>query len=174
MKIVYLGLGSNAGDRARMLQSAVDELQAPDLRITRLSPVYETEPQDFHEQRWFLNLAAEARTSLFPMQLLERIAKIERALGRKRAIHKGPRTIDIDILFYGKAVVQTAALQIPHPRYAARRFALAPLADLSPDLRDPISRKTMSELLAGISGQGLRRADVHLELHGLVQGLATA
>lgn len=168
MKTVYLGLGSNVGERERMLQSAVDEMQAPDLRITRLSPVYETEPRDFNDQRWFLNLVAEAQTSLFPMQLLARIAKMERALGRKRVIPNGPRTIDIDILFYGDSVVQTAALTIPHPRYAERRFVLAPLADLVPDLRDPVSGRTMRELLAGISGQGARRADVQVELHGRV------
>ncbi|MDQ6665668.1 MAG: 2-amino-4-hydroxy-6-hydroxymethyldihydropteridine diphosphokinase [Acidobacteriota bacterium] len=171
MKTVYLGLGSNVGERERMLQSAVDELQGRDLRIARLSPVYETEPQDFHDQRWFLNLVVEAQTSLFPMQLLARIAKIERALGRKRVTPKGPRTIDIDILFYGNAsvqtVVQTAALQIPHPRYAERRFVLAPLADLAPDLRDPVSRKTMRELLAKVSDQNVRQADIHIQIHGL-------
>ena len=85
MKTVYLGLGSNVGQREEMLQTAIDRLHSPDLRIQRVSSVYETEPQGRRNQRWFLNLVAEARTDLFPRQLLGRIAKIEQQLGRRRA-----------------------------------------------------------------------------------------
>lgn len=102
MKTVYLGLGSNVGDREQMLQSAIDQLHSPDLRVMRLSSVYETEPQERRNQRWFLNMAVEAATGLFPRQLLARIGKIEQELGRRRMAANGPRTIDIDILFYGK------------------------------------------------------------------------
>ena len=91
------------------------------------------------DQAWFLNQVVEAETALFPMQLLTRIGRIERELGRVRTVRKRPRTIDIDILLYGAAVVQTARLEIPHPRMAERRFVLAPLAELAPDLRHPVT-----------------------------------
>jgi 2-amino-4-hydroxy-6-hydroxymethyldihydropteridine diphosphokinase len=146
-KSIYLSLGSNIGDRASNLQAALQQLAAPDLRILRVSPAYETEPVEFTAQRWFVNLVAEAETELFPMQLLSRIARVERALGRVRTIPKGPRTIDIDILLYGRGVVRSAKLEIPHPRMADRRFVLAPLADLAPDLRHPVTRKTIREML---------------------------
>jgi 2-amino-4-hydroxy-6-hydroxymethyldihydropteridine diphosphokinase len=158
-KTVYLGLGSNVGEREQHLQAAVDRLRSRELRIRRLSSVYETEPQGMRNQRWFLNLVAEAETDLFPRQLLGRIVKIERELGRRRMVENGPRTIDIDILFFGNAVVQTDELTIPHPRYAGRRFVLAPMVELAPDLRDPVSRQTMRELLAGTAGQGVRPVD---------------
>jgi 2-amino-4-hydroxy-6-hydroxymethyldihydropteridine diphosphokinase len=156
VKIVYLGLGSNVGEREAMLQAAVDRLHSAELRITRLSSVYETEPQGLRDQRWFLNLVAEAETDLFPRQLLGCIVKIERELGRRRIIENGPRTIDIDILFFGNSVVKTGELTIPHPRFAERRFVLAPMVELNPELRDPVSRQTMRELLAATAGQGVR------------------
>ncbi len=109
------------------------------------------------EQRWFLNLVAEFQTELFPKQLLHRIGKVERELGRKRTVRNGPRTIDIDILLYGNAVVKTEALEIPHPRYRERRFTLAPLAELNPELRDPVTRRTMAEMLAALKDQAIRK-----------------
>lgn len=140
-----------------MLESALSRLHSPELRVMRVSSVYETEPQERRNQRWFLNLVAEAETELFPLQLLARIGKIEKQLGRKRLAASGPRTIDIDILLYGNFVVQTRALVIPHARLALRRFVLAPLAELAPDLRHPVSRRTMRDLLAGTAGQNVRR-----------------
>ena len=157
MKTVYLGLGSNVGDREGHLRAAVERLAAGDLRILRVSPVYETEPLEMTAQRWFLNQVVEAGTSLFPKQLLARVGRIERALGRVRTVPNGPRTIDIDILLYGAAVVRTAELEIPHPRMAARRFVLAPLADLCPELRHPVTGKTVREMLEAAPGQGVRR-----------------
>jgi 2-amino-4-hydroxy-6-hydroxymethyldihydropteridine diphosphokinase len=158
MKTVYFGLGSNMGDRERNLRAAVAELEAPDLRVLRLSPLYETEPVDYRDQPWFLNAVLEAETSLFPAQLLARTMKLERKLGRRRAIPKGPRTIDIDILLYGTFVIETAALTVPHPRLHERRFVLVPLADLAPDLRHPVLRKTVRELLAAAPPQAVRAA----------------
>jgi 2-amino-4-hydroxy-6-hydroxymethyldihydropteridine diphosphokinase len=155
-KTVYLSLGSNLGDRARNLQKALERLAAPDLRIMRTSPIYETQPVEYTAQNWFLNLVAEAGTELFPMQLLSRIGRVERALGRVRTVPKGPRTIDIDILLYGRTIVRSARLEIPHPRMAERRFVLAPLADLAPDLRHPINRKTVREMLDAAPKQALR------------------
>ncbi len=162
-KTVYLGLGSNVGNREEMLQRAIDRLHSRELRIVRVSSVYETEPQGRRNQRWFLNLVAEARTDLFPRQLLGRIAKIEQELGRRRMLANGPRTIDIDILFFGGFVVETPALTIPHPRIAERRFVLAPMVELAPDLRDPVTRRTMRELLAAMVGQDVKKVDVELK-----------
>ena len=163
-KIVYLGLGSNVGEREQNLQAAVDRLHSGELRITRLSSVYETEPQGLRNQRWFLNLVAEAETDLFPRQMLGRIIKIERELGRRRVIANGPRTIDIDILFFGNAVVETGELTIPHPRFAERRFVLAPMVELAPDLRDPVSRRTTRELLAATADQAVRQVEFRVAI----------
>ena len=156
MKTVYLGLGSNVGDRERNLAAALAQLAGPALRILRVSSTYETEPVDYTGQRWFLNLVVEAETDLFPMQLLARIVKIERALGRVRTVPKGPRTLDIDILLYGRAVIRSATLEIPHPRMAERRFVLAPLAELAPGLRHPLTRKTIREMLDAAPVQAVR------------------
>ena len=147
MKTVYLSLGSNVGDRDGNLRAAIERLEAPDLHVLRVSPVYETEPMELTTQRWFLNLAVEAETTLFPKMLLTRVGRIERDLGRVRTVAKGPRTIDIDILFYGSSVVETERLKIPHPSIAERRFVLAPLADLAPYLRHPVTHKTVREML---------------------------
>ena len=157
MKTVYLGLGSNIGDREAMLQAALRALESPRLHVRRVSPIYETEPMDVPGQHWFLNLVAEAETDLFPLQLLQRTSKIETQLGRRRLAPKGPRNIDIDILLYGNAVVTTAALELPHPRFRGRRFVLAPLADLAPELRDPVTRKTVRALLEELRGQAVRK-----------------
>jgi 2-amino-4-hydroxy-6-hydroxymethyldihydropteridine diphosphokinase len=156
VKTIYLSLGSNLGDREANLRAAIERLAAPDQRVLRTSPVYETEPVDYTHQGWFLNLVVEAETDLFPIQLLARIGKIERALGRVRTVAKGPRTIDIDILLYGRAVVRSAALEIPHPRMAERRFVLAPLADLEPGLRHPVTHRTVREMLDAAPVQTVR------------------
>ena len=147
MKLTYLSLGSNMGDREANLRAAIDRVAAPGLRVLRTSPIYETEPVDYADQRWFLNLVLEAETSLFPLQLLARAQKVEHVLGRVRTVPKGPRIIDIDILLYGTAVVRTGKLEIPHPRIAERRFVLAPLHDLVPDLRHPVTRASVAEML---------------------------
>ena len=147
MKLTYLSLGSNMGDREANLRAAIDRLATSGLHILRTSPVYETEPVDYADQRWFLNMVVEAETSLFPLQLLAQTQKVERVLGRVRTVPKGPRVIDIDILLYGTAVVRTAKLEIPHPRMAERRFVLVPLHDLAPDLRHPVTRATVAEML---------------------------
>ena len=164
MKTVYLSLGSNLGDRVQNLQTAVDRLQGSDLQICRISSVYETAALEYLEQPDFLNCVVEVETSLMPMRLLLRVATIERELGRKRNIAKGPRNIDIDILLHGRAVVQTERLQIPHPRMDSRRFVLAPLAELAPDLRHPVHRRTMVELLAAAPDQRLVRLPLRLDV----------
>jgi 2-amino-4-hydroxy-6-hydroxymethyldihydropteridine diphosphokinase len=157
MKTVYLGLGSNLGDREQYLHSAIERLNTPDLRVLRVSSWYETEPRDYADQGWFLNLVVEAETELFPLQLLHRTSRIELALGRRRTVAKGPRTVDIDILLYGQAVVRTAKLEIPHPRMGERRFVLEPLAELVPDLRHPVTHRTILEMLAAVRDQQVRK-----------------
>ena len=157
MKTVYLSLGSNIGDREGHLRQAIEQLNAAGVRVLRVSPVYETEPVGVTGQDWFLNLVVEAGTDLFPLQLLARTMRIERDLGRLRTTPKGPRTIDIDILLYGSSRVKTSELEIPHPRMAERRFVLAPLADLAPDLRHPATGKSVREMLDAVSGQAARR-----------------
>jgi 2-amino-4-hydroxy-6-hydroxymethyldihydropteridine diphosphokinase len=149
---------SNLGDREANLRLAVERLTSPQLRVLRCSPIYETEPMDYANQAWFLNQVAEAETALFPIQLLTRIGRVESELGRVRGgVPKGPRTIDIDILFYATAVVNTPRLQIPHPRIADRRFVLGPLADLAPGLRHPVTHRTVRQMLGSAPSATVRK-----------------
>ena len=124
------------------------ELRLGGVDVKRVSSVYETEPVGFRAQPWFLNTVVEAETALFPLQLLDRIQDIEIRMGRRRLLHQGPRTIDIDILLYGNFRIEAARLTVPHPRMAERRFVLEPLAELSPDLRHPVNHLAIRELLA--------------------------
>ncbi|MGC9972955.1 MAG: 2-amino-4-hydroxy-6-hydroxymethyldihydropteridine diphosphokinase [Bryobacteraceae bacterium] len=157
MKAIYLSLGSNLGDREGHLREAIALLGAEGLRVLRVSSLYETEPMEVRGQPWFLNLVVEAETDLFPRQVLARIRKIELGLGRKRGRPKGPRTIDIDILLFGESVIETTDLTVPHPRLAERRFVLEPLVELVPELRHPVNRRTMRELLAATADQVVKR-----------------
>lgn len=157
MKTVYLSLGSNMGDRETHLARAIERLSSDDIRILRQSGIYETEPRDYKDQPWFLNQVLEAETSLYPKQLLNRTQRIERGLGRVPAHPKGPRPIDIDILFYGDSIVSAPGLEIPHARLADRRFVLEPLAELAPDLRHPRTRATVAEMLDQVRNQKVHR-----------------
>ena len=156
-KNVYLGFGSNIGDREAQIRRAIELLDSEELRLVRISSFYETEPIGFTKQRWFLNCAAEFATQLFPRQLLHRTQRVELQLGRRRTMVNGPRTIDIDILLFGDAVLKTPELEAPHPRFRERRFVLAPLAELNPELRDPVTHRTVSELLEDVKGQAARK-----------------
>jgi 2-amino-4-hydroxy-6-hydroxymethyldihydropteridine diphosphokinase len=157
LKLVYIALGSNVGDRAQNLRLAREQLDAADLRVLRASSIYETAPRDVENQPWFLNQVLECETDLFPRQLLARLQNIERAMGRKRRVAKGPREIDLDILLYGSAVVKAPELEVPHPRLAERRFVLEPLAELAPEKRHPGTRKTMREMLADVADQVVKK-----------------
>jgi 2-amino-4-hydroxy-6-hydroxymethyldihydropteridine diphosphokinase len=159
LKLVYLGLGSNIGDREAMIESALNQLDAPDVRLKRVSSLYETEPIGFRDQDWFLNCVAEFETGLFPKRLLQRMQKVELTMGRVRSLKNGPRNIDLDILLFGNAIMQTEELEIPHPRYRERRFTLAPLAELAPAMRDPVTGQTMAEMLAQLTGQAARKRE---------------
>lgn len=160
-KIIYLGLGSNAGDRWRHIARALEALAAGGVRVRRRSSCYQTEPVGIAATGWFLNAVVEAETALPPRQLLRAAQRVERQLGRRpRARRGGPparRTIDIDILLYGASVVRTPELEIPHPRMAERRFVLAPLSELAPSLRHPVLGRTVAELLAALADRAAVR-----------------
>jgi 2-amino-4-hydroxy-6-hydroxymethyldihydropteridine diphosphokinase len=136
---VYLSLGSNLGNRETNLNQAVRLLRDPDrVTLTRISRCFETEPVGYRDQPWFLNLAVEIRTSLSPRQLFDRCKAIERSMGRVPTFQGSPRVIDLDLLLYGKRIVNDVDLTIPHPRMAQRRFVLEPLAEIAPDAIHPV------------------------------------
>jgi 2-amino-4-hydroxy-6-hydroxymethyldihydropteridine diphosphokinase len=164
-KTVYISLGSNLGDRAAMLERAVAAMNSAGVRVTRQSPFYITEPVGAPGQAWFLNAVAEAETSLMPQQLLHALLKVERELGRRRITPHAPRSIDLDILFYGSTVIRSKELEVPHPRLTERRFVLIPLAQLAPEFRHPVAHKSITQLLA----ETLDRSEVRL-WHGTSQG----
>jgi 2-amino-4-hydroxy-6-hydroxymethyldihydropteridine diphosphokinase len=152
-KTVYLSLGSNVGDRAANLEAAIQELARLGA-ITARSSVYETEPVEVERQPWFLNVALAMETELMPKQFLSRALAIEQKLGRRRIQAKGPRTIDIDVLLFGGSVIDTAALTVPHPAMHQRRFVLEPLAEVAPEARHPVFKKTVREMLAALPAGG--------------------
>jgi 2-amino-4-hydroxy-6-hydroxymethyldihydropteridine diphosphokinase len=126
------------------------------IEIVRRSSIYETAPMLIEDQPWFLNQVIEARTGLFPRQLLHATQAVERRLGRKRLVANGPRTIDIDILLYGRTVMTSDELTIPHPRMSERRFVLEPLVEIAPELRHPVSKKRIADLLAAAKSQDVK------------------
>lgn len=147
---VYVGLGSNLGDREANLCQALKQLSShPRIAVIRVSPWYETAPVGVTDQGWFLNAVAELTTSLDPRELLEEILRVEAALGRVRTRRWGPRAVDLDLLLYQDQKLEEPGLEVPHPRLEERVFVIKPLSDLAPDLRLP-SGITAKERLASL------------------------
>jgi 2-amino-4-hydroxy-6-hydroxymethyldihydropteridine diphosphokinase len=148
MPAVHVGLGSNLGDRAAALSGAAAALAAlPGCAPGRVSSVYETEPWGVHEQPAFLNMAMELVTTLPPQDLLDHCHDIERRLGRVRRERWEPRRIDLDLILWNGLVVTGPALTLPHPAFRERRFVLVPLAEIAPEALDPVTGRTVRELL---------------------------
>jgi 2-amino-4-hydroxy-6-hydroxymethyldihydropteridine diphosphokinase len=156
-KTVYLSLGSNVGDRPKNLQDALAALPKSGVNVKRISSIYETEPVDYLDQPWFLNMAVEAETELTPSKLLQTLREIEAQMGSKKQIAKGPRLIDMDILLFGNEVIDTPDLQVPHPRMHLRRFVLQPLSEIAPTVQHPVSHQSISDLLARTLDKGAVR-----------------
>jgi 2-amino-4-hydroxy-6-hydroxymethyldihydropteridine diphosphokinase len=144
-KLVYLSLGSNVGSRAVNLEMAISRLEELG-HVAAVSSFYDTEPVEFTAQPMFLNCVVALETELAPPQFMHAVLEIERQMGRRRTQEKGPRTIDIDILLFGNAVIDTSDLTVPHPAMHERRFVLEPLVEIAPDVRHPVLRKTAKEL----------------------------
>jgi len=153
MTSVYLALGSNLGDREDHLRAGIRDLAARGVMPVRCASVYSTEPREVVDQPWFLNTVIEGNTDLNPEELLRVCLDVEKDNQRMRQTTKGPRTLDIDIIFYGSDIVRKPGLTIPHPSFSARRFVLVPLAEIAPNFIDPLSGKTIKQLLESCPDQ---------------------
>lgn len=159
--LIFLGLGTNLGDRQQQLQDAVTALGRI-LTVDAISHVYETDPWGDVDQPQFLNICLAGITPLAPHALLCAVKTIEHDLGRRTTRHWGPRVIDIDILFYSNVIVDTPDLKIPHPHIAARAFVLVPLADIAPNLIHPQTHQSIEALLRTLDRTSVRRVSGRL------------
>ena len=144
---IYIGLGSNLGDRLANIRKAIKLMKREGIEIIDESSIYETEPVGYKEQSWFLNSVVKGRTELSPGRLWKRLEKIEKSMGRESEIKWGPRIIDLDILFYENKILNGKQLQIPHSELHKRKFVLVPLEQIALELVHPVLKKTISELL---------------------------
>ena len=178
---IYLALGSNLGDRVANLREAAERIRSLVLDINRLSSMYETEPVGFAEQGWFLNqvISASISAAQFPgredqiayqaISFLTKLQSIESEMGRERNIRNGPRTIDIDLLLFGDAVIgyskndtretltEKAQIVVPHPRMHERRFVLEPLCEIAPTVVHPVLNQTCEQMLTSLADNSVVR-----------------
>lgn len=156
LPLVFLGLGSNLGDRVAHLRAALEQLAAA-FQVERVSSVYETAPQLVTDQPRYYNLVCAGSTELAPHDLLHFLKTLEQRLGRTPTYRYGPREIDLDLLLYGDEILTTPDLTIPHPRMAERGFVLVPLAEIVPELLHPTLKRTMRDLAAAVADQGVEK-----------------
>ena len=148
---VYIGIGSNVGDREKNIREAVGKVDEPeDTRLLKVSKIYETEPVGYVDQDRFLNAVCQLRTLVSPEKLVARLLKIEKLLKRERNVRWGPRTIDLDVLFYDDLITETEDIIIPHPRLHERLFVLRPLCDIAPYLVHPIFRERCYKIMESL------------------------
>lgn len=155
-EVAYLSLGSNLGDRAANLRTAIAELKAGG-RLLAVSAMYESQPMEVTDQPWFVNCVAAIETEKTPRELLKLALQIETRMGRIRTQEKGARNIDIDIVLFGNQVVDEPGLKIPHPAMHRRRFVLEPLAEIAPEVSHPTFGKTAQQLLGELDGEQIVR-----------------
>jgi 2-amino-4-hydroxy-6-hydroxymethyldihydropteridine diphosphokinase len=156
-EVAYLSLGSNVGDRVANLDAAIVRLRILG-EVVAVSSFYETAPVGFAAQPWFLNCVVKLETKKKPAQLLADLLALEQGMGRVRGQKNGPRVIDVDILLFGESVIESKGLTIPHPAMHQRRFVLEPLAEIAPDVRHPVFKRTIQELRDELPpGQAVRK-----------------
>lgn len=153
MSIVYIGIGSNLGNREINCRRALELLERKGIVVRQKSSLYETKPWGVKNQPPFLNMAVEIETELKPQELLELLKNVEIEVGRKKSFKWGPRTIDLDILLYGSLTFNENNLIIPHPFMHERDFVLEPLCEIAPDIKHPILKLRMRELLQMLKGK---------------------
>jgi 2-amino-4-hydroxy-6-hydroxymethyldihydropteridine diphosphokinase len=156
MPVVHIGIGSNLGDRHNNCLKAITLLEAEGVKVLKRSSLRETEPWGVKEQPRFMNMAVEAETDMTPRELLSLLKKIEDQMGRTRTVRWGPRTIDLDILFYGDMIIREPDLEIPHPLMHARDFVLEPLQEIAAQQVHPLLHRTVAELRAELGREKKR------------------
>jgi len=170
MSRIFVGLGSNLGDRAKYLLRALSELEnLHQTTVKKISSIYETEPVGVRRQPKFLNMVAELDSMLRPDDLMRELKKIEHRIGRTHAEHWGPREIDLDLLYYGSEMLNETELHVPHPEISNRRFVLVPLKEIAADFQDPLRHLNIEELLQRCSDtSSVRKTTKQLSLQAKV------